>query len=144
MGCCSSEYIDYELENAQNMPEIIKLMKKRFNKLLYEKNEIEDHLKDPSKEVSLIKIDDLSKDDLEKRIPYLEKLHDAYDDVIETLEHIDLPIDETKNHLNNIMSNRFITYDLNEKYKDDVSKFKQFAFENEKRMTEGFSKPLPQ
>ena len=84
----------------------------------------------------------MTQEDLERRVPYLEKLHEAYEDVIQTMESVDLPVDETKEHLFNIMNNHFISYDLTEKYRNDVAKFKQFAFENEKRLTEGFTKPL--
>ena len=138
MGCCTSQYTDSELENAETLPEIISVMKKRSEDLVKEKDEINEHLKDPSKEVTFVRIDDLTQEDLERRVPYLEKLHEAYEDVIKTMENVDLPVEETKQHLINIMSNHLISYDLSEKYRNDVAKFKQFAFENEKRLTEGF------
>ena len=142
MGCCGSQYIDIELENAKNLDEVIRVMKKRSEELIKERDEISAHLKDPKNEVTFARIDDLTQEDLERRIPYLDKLHEAYEDVIQTMESVDLPVDETKGHLINIMSNHFISYDLTEKYRNDVAKFKQFAFENEKRLTEGFTKPL--
>jgi hypothetical protein len=40
------------------------------------------------------------------------------------------------------MSHRLISYDLSDNFKNDIAKFKQFAYENEKRLTEGFKKPL--
>ena len=49
------------------------------------------HLKDPSKEVTFVRIDDLTQEDLERRVPYLEKLHEAYEDVIKTMENVDRP-----------------------------------------------------
>ena len=142
MGCCGSQYTDVELENAKNLDEVIKVMKKRSEELIKERDEISAHLKDPKNEVTFARIDDLTQEDLERRIPYLNKLHEAYEDVIQTMESVDLPVDETKEHLFNIMNNHFISYDLTEKYRNDVAKFKQFAFENEKRLTEGFTKPL--
>ena len=142
MGCCTSQFTDSELENAETLQEVISVMKKRSEDLEKEKDEINEHLKDPSKEVTFVRIDDLTQEDLERRVPYLEKLHEAYEDVIKTMENVDLPVEETKQHLINIMSNHLISYDLSEKYRNDVAKFKQFAFENEKRLTEGFTKPL--
>ena len=124
------------------MPEIISVMKKRSEELVKEKNEISNHLEDPTKEVTMVNIEGLSNDDLEKRIEYLDKLHDGYEDVIQTLESINLPIEETKGHLLDIMSHRLISYDLSDNFKNDIAKFKQFAYENKKRLTEGFKKPL--
>ena len=124
------------------MPEIIAVMKKRSEELVKEKSEISKHLEDPTKEVTMVNIEGLSNDDLEKRIEYLDKLHDGYEDVIQTLESINLPIEETKGHLLDIMSHRLISYDLSDNFKNDIAKFKQFAYENEKRLTEGFKKPL--
>lgn len=142
MGCCGSGYDDKELKEAKSMPEIIAVMKKRSEELVKEKSEISKHLEDPTKEVTMVNIEGLSNDDLEKRIEYLDKLHDGYEDVIQTLESINLPIEETKGHLLDIMSHRLISYDLSDNFKNDIAKFKQFAYENEKRLTEGFKKPL--
>ena len=142
MGCCGASKYDFDLENSKNISDLINVMKKKSKNLMKEREEIKEHLEDPSKEVTLSKIDDLNDEDLRMRIPYLEKLHDAYEDVIQTMENVDLPVDETKQHLINIMSNHLISYDLSEKFRNDVAKFKQFAFENEKRLTEGFTKPL--
>ena len=116
MGCCGSQFTDTELENAETLPEIISVMKKRSEDLVKEKDEINEHLKDPSKEVTFVRIDDLTQEDLERRVPYLEKLHEAYEDVIKTMENVDLPVEETKEHLINIMSNHLISYDLSEKF----------------------------
>ncbi len=143
MGCCGSGYDDAELKEAKTMPEIIAVMKKRSEELLKEKKEISQHLQDPSKEVTMVNIEGLSNDDLEKRIEYLDKLHDGYEDVTQTLESINLPIEETKGHLLNIMSHRLISYDLSDNLKNDIAKFKQFAYEHEKRLTEGFKIALP-
>ena len=43
------------------------------------------------------------------------------------MENVDLPDDETKEFLINIVSNYYITYDLNDNYRVDIAKFKQFA-----------------
>ena len=142
MGCCGSGYDDAELKEAKSMPEIIAVMKKRSEELVKEKSEISKHLEDPTKEVTMVNIEGLSNDDLEKRIEYLDKLHDGYEDVIQTLESINLPIEETKGHLLDIMSHRLISYDLSDNFKNDIAKFKQFAYENEKILTEEFKKPL--
>ena len=114
-------------------------MKKKSEDLLKEKNEINNHIIDPNKEVTNVNIENLSKEDLEKRIIYLDKLHEAYEDIIITMENVDLPVDETKEFLINIVSNYYITYDLNDNYSVDIAKFKQFAYKNEKKIIESFS-----
>ena len=114
-------------------------MKKKSEDLLKEKKEINNNIKDPNKEVTNVNIENLSKEDLEKRIIYLNKLHEAYEDIIITMENVDLPDDETKEFLINIVSNYYITYDLNDNYRVDISKFKQFAYKNEKKLIESFS-----
>ena len=43
-------------------------MKKKSEDLLKEKNEINNHIIDPNKEVTNVNIENLSKEDLEKRI----------------------------------------------------------------------------
>ena len=114
-------------------------MKKKSEDLLKEKKEINNNIKDPNKEVTNVNIENLSKEDLEKRIIQLDKLHEAYEDIIITMENVDLPVDETKEFLINIVSNYYITYDLNDNYSVDIAKFKQFAYKNEKKIIESFS-----
>ena len=138
MGCCGSQYTDVELENAKNLDEVIKVMKKRSEELIKERDEISAHLKDPKNEVTFARIDDLTQEDLERRIPYLNKLHEAYEDVIQTMERVELPFNETREHLYNIIENYLISYDLSEKYRNDVANFKQFAFKNERLQTEEY------
>ena len=80
------------------------------------------------KEVTLIDISALSTDDLEKRIPYLDKLSECYGDIIDILSNNQtLPLNETKEHLHSILRNYFVSYDDTETYKIDFDKFKQFA-----------------
>ena len=138
MGCCAASKYDFDLENSKNISDLINVMKKKSKNLMKEREEIKEHLEDPSKEVTLSKIDDLNDEDLRMRIPYLEKLHDAYEDVIQTMERVELPFNETREHLYNIIENYLISYDLSEKYRNDVANFKQFAFKNERLQTEEY------
>ena len=136
MGCCEPKPVDYELENAQTTEDLISIMKKKSQNLIKEKEEILAHLDDPNNKVTISKIDDLNEEDLRLRIPYLDKLHDAYEDIIQTMERVDLPFEETREHLYNIIENHLISYDLNENYRNDIASFKQFAFKNEKLQLE--------
>lgn len=68
MGCYSSQYWGTEFKNAETLLEIIAVMKKKSEDLLKEKKEINNNIKDPNKEVTNVNIENLSKEDLEKRI----------------------------------------------------------------------------
>ena len=136
MGCCEPKPVDYDLENAKTTEDLISVMKKKSQNLIKEKDEIQAFLEDPNNIVTMSKIDDLNEEDLRLRIPYLNKLHDAYEDIIQTMERVDLPFEETREHLYNIIENHLISYDLSENYRNDIASFKQFAFKNEKLQLE--------
>lgn len=128
MGCCGSTYVDEEIQKAVSIGEIIRIMQSKKDNLKHEKEEIQAHVKDPTKEVKLIDISALSMDDVEKRIPYLDKLSDCYGDIIDILnQNQSLPLAETKEHMYRILKNYFVSYDDTENYKTDLEKFKQFV-----------------
>ena len=128
MGCCGSSYIDNEIQQANSISELACVMQTKKENLGNEKAEIQAHIANQLKEVTLIDISALSTDDLEKRIPYLDKLSECYGDIIDILSNNQtLPLNETKEHLHSILRNYFVSYDDTETYKIDFDKFKQFA-----------------
>jgi hypothetical protein len=82
MGCCGQTLKDRDIQNAVNMSEIINIMMIKKDNLLNEKEQIQKHLENHKHEVTLAKIDDLSEEELTKRIPYLDKLAECYHEVI--------------------------------------------------------------
>ena len=86
MGCCGQTIKDRDIQNAVNMSEIINIMCLKKENLLNEKEQIRKHLEDKTNEVTLAKIDDLSDDELSRRMPYLDKLVDCYQQVIVKLK----------------------------------------------------------
>jgi GTP1/Obg family GTP-binding protein len=128
MGCCGSSYIDNEIQKANSISELAYVMQTKKENLGNEKAEIQAHIANQLKEVTLIDISALSADDLEKRIPYLDKLSECYGDIIDILSNNQaLPLNETKEHLHSILKNYFVSYDDTETYKSDFETFKQFA-----------------
>ena len=133
MGCCGGVLKDPEIERAKTMDEVIAVMKKKRDNLAEEKTQISTFLEDETKPITIVKVDGLSKEDLEKRIPYLDKLSDCYSEVIDELEaKKTLPLKETKEYLYNILNHYFVSYDSTEGYRNDLAKLKQFTFANEK------------
>jgi GTPase involved in cell partitioning and DNA repair len=135
MGCCGGVFKDPEIERATTMDEVIAVMKKKRDNLAEEKTQISNFLEDETKTITLVKVDGLTKEDLEKRIPYLDKLSDCYEEIIDELEaKKTLPLKETKEYLYNILNHYFVSYDSTEAYRNDLAKFKQFTFANDKKV----------
>ncbi len=133
MGCCGGVMRDKEIERTTNMDELINVMKKKKENLAEEKKQIEDHLKDPSKEITIVNLD-ATKEGMEKRLPYIDRINECYGEIIEKLETVkNLPFSETKEHMFNIVYHYFITYDETYQYMNDLAKFKQFAFKYEQQ-----------
>lgn len=86
MGCCGTVVKDIEIEQAVNMTELISIMNKKKKMLRKEIDEINFRLKDKNYEVTVAKVDALSDEDLQKRIPYLEELENVYGQVIDNMK----------------------------------------------------------
>lgn len=133
MGCCGGAQRDEAIMNTTNMDELINVMKKKKNDIPIEKKEIQDHLVDPSKKIGVVTFMDCTKEALEKRLPYLDRISDCYGECIEKLETVPgLPFQEAKEHMFNIVKHYLITYDDTNQYTNDLAAFKQFAFKYEK------------
>lgn len=88
MGCCGQTIKDRDIQNAVNMTEIINIMIIKRDNLVNEKEQIKQHLENHKNEVTLAKIDDLSEEELHKRIPYLDNLAECYHEVILKLKSV--------------------------------------------------------
>lgn len=86
MGCCGSVVIDREISHAVNMGELITIMERKKSNLSKEIAQINEHLKDKRKKVTVARVDDLTDDELKSRVPYLEKLVTCYDEVISIMK----------------------------------------------------------
>ena len=132
MGCCGSAPKDEAILKTTNMDELINVMKKKKSDISIEKQEIQAHLEDPTKKIGIVTFLECTKEALEKRLPYLDRIGDCYGECIEKMETIpNLPFNETKEHMLNIVVHYLITYDETNQYTKDLAAFKQFAFQYE-------------
>lgn len=85
-ACCGGRSEDdAQLMAANSIKEIIDLLITRKNRLPAEKKEIQDHLKDPKNQITMINADNIEKEYLEKRIGFLDEVSDVYGKVIDIL-----------------------------------------------------------
>ena len=94
MGCCGTVVKDLEIEQAVNMTELISIMNKKKKYLKKEIEEINLRLKDTDYEVAVAKVDTLSDEDLQKRIPYLEELETVYEQVIDNMKLLSTKVNQ--------------------------------------------------
>ena len=131
--CCGNTYKDPEVAAAATIDQLIIVMKKKRDNLGIEKAQITDHIKDPKKQVTIVDLKTDDKVSLEKRLLYLDRIGACYLEVIKKLESVPkLPLDETKEHIYNIINHYLITYDETNSYTKDLDAFKAFAAKYEK------------
>ena len=94
MGCCGTVVKDLEIERAVNMTELRSRMNKKKKYLKKEIEEINLRLKDKDYEVTVAKVDTLSDEDLQKRIPYLEELETVYEQVIDNMKLLSTKVNQ--------------------------------------------------
>ena len=103
-------------------------MENKLNRCIIEKIEICNYLQGAISQMSLIDSGKLSKEDLSKRIFYLDKLSVCYEEIIQKLKNNPrLPLETTKSFLNDIVKHYCISYDETEEYKRDLLKFNRFV-----------------
>ena len=124
--CCDE--FDEQIMEAWNITQLINVMENKLNRCIIEKQEITNYLNGKIFYMFLIDPGKLSKEDLSKRIPYLDKFSACYVEIIETLKNNPhLPLENTKYFLHNIVKHFSVSYDENEEYKRDLAKFNHFV-----------------
>ena len=127
-ACCGGGFMDEEIKNATNIDELIKVMEEKKERLPKEKQQIEDHIEDPTKEVDAINVGGIDIEILKKRIPYLDEVEEAYEKIIKNLKsNPTLPLSDCKNYSNDIVNHYVKTYDPNDELKDSYEKFEEFV-----------------
>ena len=126
--CCGQKYPNEELNEFKIINEIIELLNKKREKFKSEIIQIEDYLEDSNKTVEFINVKGIDKKVLQKRIPYLRDLNNAYEYLAEILEkNPNLPLNETKNHVNTIISFYHQIYDPNGDLAKNIKYFEDFV-----------------
>ncbi len=126
--CCGQKYPNEELNECKTINEIIELLNKKRESFKSEIIQIEDYLEDSNKKVEFINVKGIDKKVLQKRIPYLRDLNNAYEHLAEILEkNPNLPLNETKNHVNTIISFYYQIYDPNGDLAKNIKYFEDFV-----------------
>lgn len=126
-ACCGVSSMDEEIKNAKNIEELIKVFQEKKERIPKEKQQIEDHIEDPNKEVEMINIGGIDSELLKKRIAFLNQLSKYYDNTIQLLQdNINLPLNDCKNYTNDIAYHYIKTYDPNDELKESFEKFQEF------------------
>ena len=132
--CCGQKYPNEELNECKTINEIIELLNKKRESFKSEIIQIEDYLEDSNKTVELINVKGIDKKVLQKRIPYLRDLNNAYEYLAEILEkNPNLPLNETKNHVNTIISFYHQIYDPNGDLAKNIKYFEDFVHKQNKQ-----------
>ena len=132
--CCGQKYPNEELNECKTMNEIIELLNKKRESFKSEIIQIEDYLEDSNKTVEFINVKGIDKKVLQKRIPYLRDLNNAYEYLAEILEkNPNLPLNETKNHVNTIISFYHQIYDPNGDLAKNIKYFEDFVHKQNKQ-----------
>ena len=132
--CCGQKYQNEELNECKTMNEIIELLNKKRESFKSEIIQIEDYLEDSNKTVEFINVKGIDKKVLQKRIPYLRDLNNAYEYLAEILEkNPNLPLNETKNHVNTIISFYHQIYDPNGDLAKNIKYFEDFVHKQNKQ-----------
>lgn len=132
--CCGQKYPNEELNECKTINEIIELLNKKRESFKSEIIQIEDYLEDSNKTVEFINVKGIDKKVLQKRIPYLRDLNNAYEYLAEILEkNPNLPLNETKNHVNTIISFYHQIYDPNGDLAKNIKYFEDFVHKQNKQ-----------
>jgi hypothetical protein len=132
--CCGQKYPNEELNECKTINEIIELLNKKRESFKSEIIQIEDYLEDSNKTVEFINVKGIDKKVLQKRIPYLRDLNNAYEHLAEILEkNPNLPLNETKNHVNTIISFYHQIYDPNGDLAKNIKYFEDFVHKQNKQ-----------
>ena len=125
--CCGRGTEDKKVDACKSIDELIKLMNTRIEKLPQEKKEIEEHLKDHSKPVTIIDSEGVPDDILAKRPEHLDNLMEKYREIVKLLENNKkLDLDEMKAYVTTITRHYVLTYDPNHEVDNDFKRFSDF------------------
>lgn len=129
-SCCGPKIIkNNDVENAVNFPDLMIVLKRKYKNLENEKNEISEYLNDKSIALKYIEIDGLDDATLNKRLIYLPVLQKNYKSMIDIImkyyEYIDL--DETKEHVHNILYYHILNYAEDKEIEDKVNELQKYC-----------------
>lgn len=125
--CCGRGGEDKKVEACKTIDELILLMNTRIENIPLEKKEINDHLKDQTKQITLINTEGVPDEILAKRPEHLDNLLEKYKEIVQILEsNRKLNLDEVKAYVSNITRHYVLTYDPNHEVDNDFKRLTEF------------------
>ena len=125
--CCGRGGEDKKVEACKTIDELILLMNTRIENIPLEKKEINDHLKDQTKQITLINTEGVPDEILAKRPEHLDNLLEKYKEIVQILEsNRKLNSDEVKAYVSNITRHYVLTYDPNHEVDNDFKRLTEF------------------
>ena len=125
--CCGRGGEDKKVEACKSIDELILLMNTRIENIPLEKKEINEHLKDQTKQITLINTEGVPDEILAKRPEHLDNLMEKYREIVKLLENNKkLDLDEIKAYVTTITRHYVLTYDPNHEVDNDFKRFSDF------------------
>ena len=125
--CCGRRGEDKKVEACKSIDELILLMNTRIENIPLEKKEINEHLKDQTKQITLINTEGVPDEILAKRPEHLDNLLEKYKEIVKILvSNRQLNIDEVKAYVSNITRHYVLTYDPNHEVDNDYKRLTDF------------------
>ena len=125
--CCGRGGEDKNVEACKTIDELILLMNTRIENIPLEKKEINEHLKDQTKQITLINTEGVPDEILAKRPEHLDNLLEKYKEIVQILEsNRKLNLDEVKAYVSNITRHYVLTYDPNHEVDNDYKRLTDF------------------
>ena len=125
--CCGRGGEDKKVEACKSIDELILLMNTRIENIPLEKKEINEHLKDQTKQITLINTEGVPDEILAKRPEHLDNLLEKYKEIVKILvSNKRLNLDEVKAYVSNITRHYVLTYDPNHEVDNDYKRLTDF------------------
>ena len=125
--CCGRGGADTKVEACKSIDELILLMNTRIENIPLEKKEINEHLKDQTKQITLINTEGVPDEILAKRPEHLDNLLEKYKEIVKILvSNKQLNLDEVKAYVSNITRHYVLTYDPNHEVDNDYKRLTDF------------------
>ena len=125
--CCGRGGEDKKVEACKSIDELILLMNTRIENIPLEKKEINEHLKDQTKQITLINTEGVPDEILAKRPEHLDNLLEKYKEIVKILvSNKQLNLDEVKAYVSNITRHYVLTYDPNHEVDKDYKRLTDF------------------
>ena len=125
--CCGRGGEDKKVEACKSIDELILLMNTRIENIPLEKKEINEHLKDQTKQITLINTEGVPDQILAKRPEHLDNLLEKYKEIVKILvSNKRLNLDEVKAYVSNITRHYVLTYDPNHEVDNDYKRLTDF------------------